>query len=78
MDKNIIIDFYRKIVDINRSHNVFLYRVLSIDIKNRYSLMIDIDYYRLISVIGLSINSVCVIVWEHLHSEPMNQPETTQ
>ena len=62
IDKNIIIDFYRKIIDINRSHNVFLYRVLSIDIKNRYSSMTDIDYYRLISVIGLSINYVSVIV----------------
>ena len=54
IDKNIIIDFHRKIIDINRSHNVFLYRVLSIDIKNRYSSMTDIDYYRLISVYRLT------------------------
>ena len=40
--------------------------------------MTDIDYYRLISVIGLSINCVCVIVREHLYSDPMNHPETTQ
>ena len=39
--------------------------------------MTDIDYNRLILVIGLSINYVCVIVWEHLHSDPMYHPETT-
>ena len=30
-------------IDINRSHNFFLYRFLSIDIGNRYSSMVDID-----------------------------------
>ena len=57
MDKKIIIDFYLKIIDINRSHNFFLYRFLSIDIGNRYSSMIDIGYYRL-----LSINYVWLII----------------
>ena len=38
------------------------YRFLSIDIGNRYSSMIDIDYYRLLSIIGLSINYVWLIV----------------
>ena len=30
-------------IDINRSHNFFLDRFLSIDIGNRYSSMVDID-----------------------------------
>ena len=47
-------------MDINGSHNLFL-RFLSIDIGNRYSSMIDIDYYRL-SIIGLLINYVWLIV----------------
>ena len=54
-----IINFYKKNhryqeprapVDTNRSDNFFLYRFLSIGIGNRYSLMIDIDYYRLLSI----------------------------
>ena len=45
-----IIDFYWKIIDINWSHNFFLYRFLSIDVGNPYSSMIDIDYYQLISI----------------------------
>ena len=53
-----IIDFYRKIIDINP--NFFLYRFLSIDVGNRYSSMIDIDCYRYISIIGLSINYVWI------------------
>ena len=57
MDKKIIIDLYLKIIDINGSHNFFLYRFLSIDIGNRYSSMIDVDYYRL-----WSINYVWLIV----------------
>ena len=36
--------------------NLFLYPFLSIGIGNRYLSMIDIDYYRLLSIIGLSIN----------------------
>ena len=47
-----MIDFYRKLIDINRGHNFFLYLFRSI----------NIDYYRLISIIGLSINYVWVYV----------------
>ena len=39
-----------------------LCRFLSIDIGNLYSSMIDINYYRLLSMIGLSINYVCYYV----------------
>ena len=41
---------------------VFLYRFLSIDSGNLYSSMIDINYYRLLSMIGLSINYICYYV----------------
>ena len=45
--QKIIIDFYRKFIDINQSHKFFfLYGFVSIDIENEYSSMIDIDYYR--------------------------------
>ena len=49
-----IIDFYLKIIDINLS------RFLSIDNENRYSSMIEIDYYRLSSIFGLSIDYVWI------------------
>lgn len=49
-----IIDFYLKIIDINLS------RFLSIDNENRYSSMIEIDYYRLSSILGLSIDYVWI------------------
>ena len=32
-------------MNINKNHNFFLDRFLSIDIGNRYSSIIDIDYY---------------------------------
>ena len=41
------------------SKSTLFYRFLSIDIGNRYSSMIDIDYYQLLSIIGLSI----IYVW---------------
>ena len=36
----------------------FLYRFLSMDVRNQYSSMTDIDYYWLITIIDLSINCV--------------------
>ena len=56
MDKKIIINFYRKSILIEVT--IFRYRFLSIDIRNRYSSMIDIDYYEVLPIIGLSINYV--------------------
>ena len=38
----------------------FLYRLLSIDMRNRYSSMIDIDDYWLLPIISLSINYVWI------------------
>ena len=49
--------------------NFFLYRFLSIDVGNRYSSMIDIDFYRLLSIIGLSINCVCIFVVKNVRAE---------
>ena len=40
------LDFYRKIIDVNRSHSFFLYRFPSIDIGNQHQSSINIDYYR--------------------------------
>ena len=54
--KKIIIDFYGKSI-LEEVTTFFLYRFLSIGIGNRYSLMTDIGYYRLLSIFGLSINS---------------------
>ena len=44
-------------IDLEEVTTFFLYRFLSIGIGNRYSLMTDIGYYRLLSIFGLSINS---------------------
>jgi len=53
--KSIIINFYRKSILIEVT-TLFPYRFLSIDMENWYSWMIDIDYNRLLSIIGISIN----------------------
>ena len=49
---------------------IFLHRFLSIDIGNRYSSTIDIDYYRLLSIIGLSIN----YAWNNNNDNNNNRP----